>query len=188
MTMSKDAEPGRLVVSWLPASDADDMSMARAAAEFQGVAADTIRIVRACRTCGSDQHGKPYVIGSLGHVHVSLSRAGELAVIAASDAGPVGVDLEVAEAATISPVDIARWVRRESVLKATGHGLTVDPDSVEVTAPDEAPALLSWPSIEPLPGPAWMLSLECPDGYVGAVTVLSAVRPRLCAPWAAPGD
>ena len=179
-TQSSNVE--RLVVSWLPVTDADDRAMAEAAAEFAGVGSDELRIVRACRSCGSDQHGKPYVMGARG-LHVSLSRAGELAVIATSDAGPVGVDLEVAAAA--SQVDVATWVRKESVLKATGHGLLVDPDSVEVTAADHAPALLSCPAIEPLAGTAWMLSLECPDGYVGAVTVLSAARPQLSAPPAA---
>jgi 4'-phosphopantetheinyl transferase len=179
-TQSRNA--GRLVVSWLSATEADDRAMARAAAEFAGVAAEEIRIVRACRSCASDQHGKPYVMGTRDAVHVSLSRAGELAVIAMSDAGPVGVDLELTAA---SQVDVATWVRKESVLKATGHGLLVDPDSVEVTAPDQAPVLLSCPAIEPLAAPAWVLSLECPDGYVGAVTVLSAVRP-LSAPRAAP--
>ena len=193
--MTADAgsgEPGRVVVTWLPATDADDRAIARAAAEFAGVGAAEIRIVRACRSCGSDQHGKPYVLGPRATVHASLSRAGHLAVVAVSDAGPIGVDLEEAgvRATTTPPseVDIETWVRKESLLKATGHGLMVDPDSIEVTPPGQSPALVSWSAIEPLDGPAWMLSLECHDGFVGVVTVLAPARPLLLAPAAAPED
>ena len=84
-------------------------------------------------SCGSDQHGKPYVLGldATTPVHVSLSRAGQLAILAVSDAGPVGVDVEW-RAARGSP-DVSTWVRKESVIKATGHGLTVDPDLIDVT-------------------------------------------------------
>lgn len=148
------------------------------AASFAGVGADQVRVVRACRSCGSDQHGTPYVIGLRMPVHVSLSRAVDLAALAVSDAGPVGIDVERLDAAAGSP-DIATWVRKESVAKATGHGLTIDPDRIEVTPPGTAPALLAWPADEPLASPAWMFDVTCPDGYVAAATVLSQAQPTL---------
>ncbi len=109
---------------------------------------------------------------------MSLSRAGDLAALAVSDAGPVGIDVERLDAAAGSP-DIATWVRKESVAKATGHGLTIDPDLIEVSPPGTAPALLGWPVDEPLDSPAWMFDVTCPDGYVAAATVLSQAQPAL---------
>lgn len=147
------------MVTWLPAAEANDRALERLAATFAGV--DDVRVVRACRSCGSDRHGKPQVVGA--PVHVSLSRAAGLAVVAVTDAGPVGVDVEPT-ASTTREVDVATWVRKESIVKATGHGLMVDPDSIDVTAPGP---------------PVWMFDLVCPEGFVAVATVLSDVRPRL---------
>ena len=65
------------------------------------------------------------------------------------------------------------WVRKESVLKATGHGLTIDPRSIRVSAPDRRPELLIWPADEQEIGPSQMFDLDVPEGYSAAVTVLS---------------
>lgn len=145
---------------WLPADDADDRTLERLAASFAGV--DEVRVVRACRSCGSDRHGKPQVVGA--PAHVSLSRAGGLAVVAVTDAGPVGVDLELTASTTRELPDVAAWVRAESIVKATGHGLMVDPDTIEVSTPGSA---------------MFRFDLECPEGFVAVATVLSGVRPRL---------
>ncbi|VXA93745.1 4'-phosphopantetheinyl transferase superfamily protein [Aeromicrobium sp. 9AM] len=176
-TGASGGRSGRLVVGWTTAAAAKD-ELARLAASFAGVDRDDVSIVRACRSCGSDQHGTPYVVGLETRVHVSLSRAGDLAALAVSDAGPVGIDVERLDAAAGSP-DIATWVRKESVAKATGHGLTIDPDLIEVSPPGTAPALLGWPVDEPLDSPAWMFDVTCPDGYVAAATVLSQAQPAL---------
>lgn len=177
---------GHLVVSWTSATAAND-ELALLAATYAGADPDEVRVVRACRSCGSDQHGKPYVRGldTATPLHVSLSRAGQLAVVALSDAGPVGIDVEARSAPGGSP-DVATWVRKESVVKATGHGLTIDPELIGVTPPGSAPALLAWPGEEPLDSPAWMFDLECPDGFVGAATVLSTAQPHLVTVSAAP--
>jgi 4'-phosphopantetheinyl transferase len=61
------------------------------------------------------------------------------------------------------------WVRKEAVLKLTGHGLSVDPAHLEVTAPDEPPRLLAWG------GPSTMPVVTLADvelaGMVAAVAV-----------------
>ena len=36
------------------------------------------------------------------------------------------------------------WSRKEAILKATGHGLVVDPSQVVVSSPDAPAALLEW--------------------------------------------
>jgi 4'-phosphopantetheinyl transferase len=185
-TDASRANRGRLVVGWTTAEAAND-ELARLAASFAGVDRHEVRVVHACRSCGSDQHGKPYVLGldAEAPVHVSLSRAGQLAVLAVSDAGPVGIDVEGRNVPGGTP-DVATWVRKESVVKATGHGLMIDPDLIDVTPPGSAPALLAWPGEEPLESPAWMFDVECPDGYVAAATVLSSAQPDLVTARTAP--
>jgi len=170
-------------VAWVAAAAADDQ-LARLAETFIGTATGEARIVRACRACGSDRHGKPYVVGLEGPIHVNLSKSGGFAVLAVTDAGPVGVDVEARQPGGIP--DVATWVRKESVVKATGHGLTLDPDLVEVTPPGSAPALVAWPETEPLGSPVWMYDLECPAGYVAAAAVLSNGAPELLMTGAAP--
>jgi 4'-phosphopantetheinyl transferase len=172
------------VISWTTAVAAKD-DLARLAASFAGVDHGEVRVVRACRSCGSDQHGKPYVVGLDPPVHVSLSRAGGLAILAVTDAGPVGIDVEALDTVTGS-IDVATWVRKESVVKATGHGLMIDPDLIDVTPHGAAPALLTWPVEEPLASPAWMFDVPCPEGHVAAATVLSAVQPVIVTARSAP--
>jgi 4'-phosphopantetheinyl transferase len=175
--MDASVERGRLVVGLTTAAGAHD-ELARLASAFIGADPGEVRIVHACRSCGSDQHGKPYVLGLDSQVHVSLSRSGQLAALAVSDAGPVGIDVEALDSPSGAP-DVATWVRKESVVKATGHGLMIDPDLIEVTPPDSAPALLAWPGEMPLDAPAWMFDVDCPAGYVAAATVLSSAQPDL---------
>lgn len=174
---------GRLVVAWGTAASADEQ-LARLAETFIGAPTSGARIVRACRSCGSDRHGKPYVVGLDEPIHVNLSKSGEIALLAVSNAGPVGIDVEALQPG--GTLDVATWVRKESVVKATGHGLTLDPELVEVTSPGSAPALVSWPEAEPLDSPVWMYDIECPAGYVAAAAVLSNVPPELLTSRAAP--
>ena len=139
-------------ITWLPSEDVDEATLIRLVGEVAG-SAEGVRIVRACRSCGSDRHGKPQVVvpaGSPG-VHLSLSRSGGRAVVAVTDAGPVGVDVERVRAE--EPDDLVAWVRAESLVKATGHGLTTDPATLDV--------------------PHRTLDLDAPSGFVAAVTVLT---------------
>jgi 4'-phosphopantetheinyl transferase len=103
--------------------------------------------------------GRPPGAAGAGGPCFNLSHAGELALIALSD-GEVGVDVEPessgpaaleaaavactpAEAAALDslPVEarptaaLRMWTAKEAFLKATGEGLAVPPDRVQITAP-----------------------------------------------------
>jgi 4'-phosphopantetheinyl transferase len=169
-------------------------------AEHCGVEITAVRTGSLCAQCGSGAHGRPYVLPAPGWTapHVSLSRADGFVLVAVTDAGPVGVDVERIDAAGFAgfddvalhpserdseraPAAAARartWVRKESLLKALGTGLAVDPRSVRLSAPHEPPQVLQWPGTDG--GTPWMYDLDVPPGYVAAATVLAPVRPQLC--------
>jgi 4'-phosphopantetheinyl transferase len=150
--VTPDDARGRVHVTWLAAADLDDALLARLVADAAGTT-DGVRVVRACRLCGSDRHGQPRVVRPPGEprVFVSLARSGTTAVVAVTDVSDVGVDVE--ERGPAAPDDLLAWVRAESLVKATGHGLTIDPDSLDVDRRT--------------------LDLAAPDGCVAAVTVLT---------------
>ena len=98
---------------------------------------------------------------------MSISRAGPVTVIALSTVGAVGVDVERADAAgfegfaavALHPSEASAsaqeqtvtWVRKESLLKATGRGLLLDPALLRISEPGDRPALLEWPGPRPSP-------------------------------------
>jgi 4'-phosphopantetheinyl transferase len=165
-------------------------------AERTGQRPAQIAFDRRCMTCGSTAHGKPVVRGHP-EVFVSLSYAGELAVVALTAAGEVGVDVEELadadhegfEASTLAPEEApafaavaayrlagARaqvWARKEAVLKATGHGLVVDPRDVVVSGPDQDATLVAWRGLAPMGSPVHLLDVPLgAAGYAAAVAVL----------------
>lgn len=154
------------------------------AARFHGVGPERIVLGHACPRCGSDEHGRPYLVPTATlrePAQVSLARAGDLSVVAITDAGPVGVDVEEEGAAAFDGfADVARhpdedaatdatrsWVRTEALLKACGLGLAVDPRDVRL---DDG-GLVSWDSTQPAPDAVRLLDLDVP-GHVVAVVVL----------------
>ncbi|MCL8253252.1 hypothetical protein AERO_17850 [Aeromicrobium fastidiosum] len=150
--MTPDDARGLVHVTWVAAAELDDTLLERLVGDVTGTT-DGVRVVRACRTCGSDRHGQPRVVREPGaaRVFVSLARSRGRAVVAVTDVGDVGVDVE--EAGPAAPDDLVDWVRAESLVKATGHGLTIDPASLDVDRRT--------------------LDLPAPDGCVAAVTVLT---------------
>jgi 4'-phosphopantetheinyl transferase len=158
-----------------------------------GVAPEAVRVDRTCPGCG-EPHGRPRIPGA--ELHVSVTHSGDFAVIAATAAGPVGVDLEAVRTFEHQPLldDVLApsehdgdtsleaffcyWTRKESVLKATGAGLAIPMHTLEVTPPAQPPRLLRYPrTLE-----ARMTDLAPAPGYAGAATVLThgqiAFRPR----------
>jgi 4'-phosphopantetheinyl transferase len=106
-----------------------------------------------------------------------------MSVVAITDAGPVGVDVEAEGAADFAgfadvalhlgeratnPVDPTRvWVRKEALLKAHGLGLVVDPSDVGL----DDDRLVAWDSRHPQPRAVWLRDLAVP-GHAMAVAVL----------------
>lgn len=176
-------------------------------ADVLGVPAARLGTGRHCPHCGSDVHGRPWVAGVGRDVQVSLSRADDLAVVAVSTAGPVGVDVEVRTAAdwdgfdqvALHPDEVAEsasartrtWVRKESVLKATGDGLRVDPRRLLLSHPDDQARLINWAEVVSTGSTSvgagstnvgagmWMWDLEFGPDHVGCVSVLAGSEPRI---------
>lgn len=76
-----------------------------AVAEACGVERYAVRVRRRCPRCGSAAHGVPVADRVDGGPvpHLSLSRGGDVVVVALTDAGPVGVDLEPTRAGVARP-------------------------------------------------------------------------------------
>lgn len=156
-----------------------------------------LAFARRCTTCRSELHGKPSLVDVPGW-QFSLSYTSSLAVVAAAEGVDVGVDTEdLTDAdfegfaqATLSrhEVDsfdglsgrdllVARariWARKEAVLKATGHGLVVDPSEVLVSGPLDPPALVDWRAEEPAPPAVSLVDLDLTtDNHRAAVAALT---------------
>jgi 4'-phosphopantetheinyl transferase len=176
----------RVVVRWSNRVDATDLLLAEAS-ELLGRAAF---VEHRCLRCGADDHGRPFLVGAP-QLRVSLARADGLGIVALTEVGPVGVDLERADAAgfegfaqaALHPDERARtpqeatriWVRKEAVLKATGHGLGVDPRQVRISEARQPPAMIDWLAPDH-PGEAWLADVPVADGWAAAVAVLTPVR------------
>lgn len=143
-----------------------------------------ISVDRRCDTCGQP-HGRPHLIGT--DLRASISHSGDRIAVALTRAGHVGVDVE-----RVSPIDLAElasdvlgpeehansttdffiyWVRKESVVKATGDGVVAGLERVRVSRPSEPAMLLGYPDRAPLA--ATITDLHPGDDYVAAVTVLA---------------
>ncbi|MGW3350169.1 4'-phosphopantetheinyl transferase family protein [Nonomuraea rubra] len=166
-----------------------------ASAAQLGTSPQDVAVDRSCPDCDR-YHGKPELKGDGAHLHVSISHSGDRVVVALTEEGPLGVDVEAVPAEPVD--DLARcaltaweqaqldalprheryeafvrlWVRKEAALKATGHGLRISPTEVEVSGPFAEPALLSWPLDIP-PAHVRFRSLHPGDGYVATVAVIT---------------
>jgi len=196
----QDARPELLVL--LPSDEVTRMRRYRRAADqdrhlvawalarvilggMLGCSPAAVPVSRSCLHCGQTGHGKPQLSGS--GPHFSLSHAGDRVIVTVSGDGPVGVDTEIdtrgadeidhlvraaAEEPAHGPSLLRRWVRKEAVLKATGHGLSVPMTCFAVSPPDAAAQLLSWPADPSLPGRLALRDLASPPGYATAIAVI----------------
>ena len=139
----------------------------RVALDELGVGAASVRVRHHCPSCGSSDHGRPWLHGLDGdrQVHLSVARCPGRSVVALTDAGPVGVDVERSGSARPQDVDqvigsgpgdaTRRWVRTEAWLKAAGHGF-------------------ARPAAPTVAGPTWRGDLDLGEGFEAAVAVLTA--------------
>ena len=95
-------------------------------AEAAGCSPAGVTIMQQCPECGGP-HGRPTArTPGRRAPFLSWSSANGTTVVAV-DRSPVGVDV-------VSRPELLGWARLEAVLKATGHGLAVDPSLVELSA------------------------------------------------------
>ncbi|GAA3375050.1 hypothetical protein GCM10020367_41330 [Streptomyces sannanensis] len=164
-----ESERARYAALWA-AGDRARFAAGRALAKsvlgrLTGAPAGSLRFSRTCRLCGGP-HGGPRLAGS--GYRFSLSHADDLVVLAVCDRGSPGVDVErpgrrdfarlagralsTAEARDFSglPSGLLNWAgcrywtRKEALLKATGHGLSLPMREITVTRPGRAAALIDW--------------------------------------------
>ena len=133
---------------------------------ISGRSARTITVDRSCRLCTSGKpHGKPRIAG----VNFNMSQVPSLAAggFCAQQQVVLGIDLETVQASlfpgfarvaltvderaayeSLPPgqqqaAGVAIWTAKEAVLKATGHGLSVSPQTVQIECDDATLAMVS---------------------------------------------
>jgi 4'-phosphopantetheinyl transferase len=170
-----------------------------ALAAHLGASPDGVKLDRTCDECG-EPHGRPRLVGDAG-IELSVSHSGDRVAVAISRAGPVGVDVEridmkpqAADLADPVSADVLSgaervglesiprggrhvafiriWVRKEALLKATGHGLRLPLDQVEVSGPAEPPALIRWP-LGRSPDEVTLLDLDAGPAHAAALALLT---------------
>lgn len=157
-----DAERARVARLLRPADRARSTAAAvllrQMVAAASGVPAGQVQVDRTCPRCGR-AHGRPRLPG-LG-LDASITHCGDLAGVAVSSAGAVGLDIEPVEPDRVGrlgsrllapgeraagPADLLRyWTRKEAVVKATGEGIGIGLSRIVVSPPHQAPRLLSYP-------------------------------------------
>jgi phosphopantetheinyl transferase len=133
---------GRVAIRSAPGATADAL-VRSLVSKLTGI--DPGLVHHTCPHCGSIEHGRPYVDAA---VEISIAHAPGLTVVAVTDSGCVGVDVEVG--------DDRDWVRTEAVAKAHGTGLVGDRHDEPVRVEEVA----------------------VPPGFVAAVALLSREDPE----------
>jgi 4'-phosphopantetheinyl transferase len=157
--------------------------------ECTGARATEVLVDRTCSTC-LRPHGPPRLPGS--GLWASISHSGRWVAVAVTDVAEVGVDVEeivdsrgASLAAVVLPDDeqaalsaprdfFVCWTRKESLLKATGEGLSVSMRHLSTGLPGESAVLGRHPSRPGLR--AQLFDLQPRDGHVAALTVLTGDR------------
>jgi 4'-phosphopantetheinyl transferase len=158
-----------------------------------------------------NRRGKPALGGdhSAAGLHFNLSHSEDLALLAISPAGAIGVDVEhvrpmeevdVLVKRFFSPGEIAAfqtvparekfpaffrlWTRKEAFLKATGEGIAHLLDQVEVSfLPDEPARLLNLPQQLGRAGDWQLHDLAPAAGFAAALAVPVGTAAPVCQSW-----
>jgi 4'-phosphopantetheinyl transferase len=156
-------------------------------------------------------HGKPSLAGSARHalLQFNLAHSGDLALLAVTRVGPIGVDVEeirevkevddlvarffsVRESALFQGLPAAEkpaaffnlWTRKEALLKATGDGITGGLNRVEVTfLASETARLLALNGVAADAEPWTLEALHPQAGAVGAVALRARNVSVTCWRW-----
>jgi 4'-phosphopantetheinyl transferase len=152
---------------------------------------------RELRYADGAPHTKPRFAGLAANLEASISHSAERVVVAVSRGVELGVDVERVAAASedeslaqsvLGPdeqrelrrsAEPARawafcryWTRKEAILKATGHGLSVSPKAIAVTSPTRPPALVSWSGPERPLQSVHVYDLDADTGYAASLATL----------------
>lgn len=138
---------------------------------------DEVSIRYRCRVCGADGHGKPQLNDTDPEFTFSLAYSGARVGIALARCA-VGLDVAVIGDAGHAATLVA--ARKEAVLKATGHGLSVPLTDLTVSDAGADPELLSSWAGGPEPKDVQIVDLFPGAGHVGALALL------LNSPWGEP--
>ncbi|WP_382303919.1 4'-phosphopantetheinyl transferase family protein [Herbiconiux sp. UC225_62] len=183
---------------------ADHRMLAALARQLTPLPDDTT-ITHHCDACGSAEHGRPQLSAHgtepVPPVHLSLSRAAGHVALAATLAGPIGIDIESPSAVRTAGFDdvafdageraalkvraeahgppaadrmrTLAWAAKEAVLKAAGTGLRADPRTVllDLTR-DEDPAMRTG-------SPRLVVLSEAPAEVLGCLAVVAYAPPRI---------
>ncbi|MFF0718342.1 4'-phosphopantetheinyl transferase family protein [Micromonospora sp. NPDC003816] len=159
-----------------------------------GTPASELRFEAVCRQCGGP-HGKPALRAPATPVSFSVAHSGHWCAVAFASRTEVGVDVEriavrgrdlpwralsPVERAVVAATDardrtaafIRYWTRKEALVKATGDGLTVDPATITVTAPDQPARLRRWAGPSRPAARPHLVDLDAPTGYAAALASL----------------
>lgn len=149
-----------------------------------------------CPRCGGD-HGKPRVEYPRVGAELSLSHSGEQVIVAVALHVPLGVDIEQVPQAPPSndlieaalsqaerhhfatlPESLRRaafaryWTRKEAVLKATGHGLSIEPNTLTVSPPGTGPRLIAWDTAPRLTRQVFLHELNAGPNHAACLAML----------------
>ena len=149
-----------------------------------------------------DEHAKPYLPYSSGHerIHFNLTHSSDLALLAVTSVGPVGIDVErIKPLSNIDAVvsrffspterdafcgvtgDIDRlkafyacWTRKEAYLKALGCGISEPTDKFDVTfLSNSEPEIIANDGDNDAARDWLLFDLKVTPGYVGALAIRS---------------
>lgn len=163
------------------------------AARYLGVDPERVTVTRDCAHCADPRHGRPRVDGL---PDISVTHAGDLVLLAVIGHGSVGVDLEgadrVGDPDALAPLVLTgaereelralppgagrraallrAWVRKEAVLKLTGHGLAMPMASVDVRGAEAV-----WLDAAPSRGRVLLADLPAPRGMLAALATTEEV-------------
>jgi 4'-phosphopantetheinyl transferase len=169
-------------------------------ARLAGVETVAVRVRHRCALCGGDDHGQPLVtIDGAASVPISRSRCGDWEAVAVARSGLVGVDIESigrvgahpvedvllhpAEARALAEVAGADrdrrlaelWVAKEALLKATGHGLSIDLRAIRLENVENGAGSLEPAEAPDAVGRAVLDAFVVDDDVIGAVATIAAI-------------